>query len=293
MQSQEPMVSRVAVIGLGLMGGSLGLALRQRGLAGTVAGFDTGEGVAQRARERGALDEACDTIEHAVRGADLVVLATPVLAMAPLLEAIASFVEPKAVVTDLGSVKQCVCAWASALPDPGRFVGGHPMAGRERSGIDAAEAGLFEGATWCLTPDEHTRPDATVALSGLVARLGAVPRVLDPRTHDRLVAGVSHLPIVAAAALVRSLAGSADWDAMGELAAGGFRDTTRVASGDPVMARDICIANAGQLVGRLDAYIHELRQLRSRIARGERSIVRDFTEARDARNAWLRSREQP
>jgi prephenate dehydrogenase len=287
------MFSRVAILGLGLMGGSLGLALCERRLASTVAGYDAGAGVAVLARERGAIDEACESPEAAVRGADLVVLATPVLAMAPLLEAIATHAGSGAIVTDLGSVKAVVCEWAAGLPASERFVGGHPMTGSEQSGIGAAGGRLFEGATWCLTPTERTDPQVTALVSELVRRLGAAPTVLDPATHDRLVAGASHLPMVAAAALVRSLADSADWGGMMALASGGFQDTTRVASGDPVMARDICIANAGQIVGWLDAYIRELRRLRARIAEHDMGIERDFAQAREAREAWLRQRGQP
>jgi prephenate dehydrogenase len=293
-QARVRKFGRVALLGLGLMGGSLGLALRERDLAEQVAGYDAREGAVARARERGAIDEASASLEAAVRGADLVVLATPVLAMAALFEALAPSVEAGAVVTDLGSTKWSVCEWADGLlPHPEHFVGGHPMAGREQSGIEAAESGLFEGSTWCLTPTARTNPEATARVAGLVTRLGAVPHLLDPQTHDRLVAGVSHLPIVAAAALVRSLAETADWDAMSALAAGGFRDATRVASGDPVMARDICLSNAGQLVGRLDAYIRELQRLRAHIAAADSAIERDFADARSAREAWLGRKSQP
>ncbi len=299
MASQQRMFERVAILGLGLMGGSLGLALRERGLADTVAGYDTAETVADRAKQRGAIDESCADVQTAVRGADLVVLAVPVLAMAALIEALRARVEPNAVVTDLGSVKWPVTEWATVLwpvspwvagpPQSTRFVGGHPMAGSEQSGIDAAASDLFEGAKWCLTPTERTDPDALNDVTELVNRLGAVPYIVAPRTHDRLVAGVSHLPILAAAALVRSLAASSLWNEMMDLAAGGFRDTTRVASGDPIMARDISLANAAHIVPLLDAYIRELRRLRAELAGGDRvGIEQDFRAARDAREGWLR-----
>jgi prephenate dehydrogenase len=216
-----------------------------------------------------------------------------VLTMPALFETIGPAVMPTALVTDLGSVKGTICGWAGSLPYPERFVGGHPMAGSEQSGVEAAMSGLFEGATWCLTPTKQTDPDALQAITDLVTRLGAVPYLVDPRTHDRLVAGISHLPMLAAAALVRSLTDSPDWDMTMDLAAGGFRDTTRVASGDPIMARDISLANAGQILPRLDAYIRALRRLRSQIASGNAAIEQEFRAAREAREAWLRHRGQP
>lgn len=287
----EPLFTRAAILGLGLMGGSLGLALRSGGIAAHVVGYDATAGVAERARERGAVDEAVASVGSAVTGADVVVLATPVLAERELLRALASHVGPDALVTDLGSAKARVVAWAAELlTDPSRFIGGHPMAGSERSGIDAADGDLFRGAVWCLTPSDDTRPDALARLEEMIGRLGATPQVFDAERHDRLVAGASHLPLVVAAALVRALGTSADWDELGRLAAGGFRDTTRLASGDTTMARDICLSNGPAVVGWLDAYIGELARLRDRIAAGDAAVREEFASARALREAWLRAR---
>lgn len=288
----EPLFTRVAILGLGLLGGSLGLALRSQGVADRVAGYDIAAGVVDRARARGAVDEAFTSLEDAVAGADLIVLAVPVLAERDLLRALAPHLAPHTLVTDLGSAKAAVVAWAAdSLPDPSRFIGGHPMAGSERSGIDAADAMLFHGAVWCLTPTAQTHPEATSKLTEMIHRLDATPQVLAPDRHDWLVAGASHLPLVAAATLVRTLGASADWDALGRLAAGGFRDTTRVASGDPTMARDICLSNGPFLFAWLDAYIAELARLRDRIGAGDEAIWDDFAAARALRDAWMRQRE--
>lgn len=283
---------RVAILGLGLIGGSLGLALRERGLADKIAGYDPLPGRAERARQRGAVTEGAPSPQEAVRGAELVVLAAPVGAMRNLLAEIAPEIDPAALVTDTGSVKRRVCAAAAELlPDPARFVGGHPMAGREQQGIEPANGSLFEGAVWCLTPDRTTDGAALARVETLVRALGAIPRTLDAEQHDALVAGISHVPLAAAAALVATVASGPTGPAALELAAGGFRDTTRVASGSSIMARDILLANADNVAAWLDAYIGTLTRLRASILAGDGAgIERAFAAARDARDAWLAQR---
>ena len=281
----------IAIVGLGLMGGSLGLALREGGIGRAITGYDALPGRAERAHALGAITAAAESPAAAVAGADLVVLAAPVLALRELLRAIAPHLAPRAVITDLGSAKAAVVRWArETLPDPSRFVAGHPMAGKERSGIEAADAGLFAGAVWCLTPDEKTAPDALARLRALVAALGAHPLVLDPAAHDEAVAGASHLPLLAASALVLAVSTPPDWPDVARLAAGGFRDTTRVASGDPRMARDIALSNREPLLRRLDAYIAALQALRAQVAASDPEIERAFADAKAARDDWLRTR---
>lgn len=284
------MFERAAILGLGLMGASLGLALRERGLAREVAGYDASADVGERALARGAVSRLGGRAAEAVASSELVVLATPVLAMHGLLAEIGPHLAPGAVVSDLGSTKRAVVGWAeAALPAPGRFVGGHPMAGGERSGPDAAEAALFEGCVWCITPSASTAPEALARVTALVAALGARPHVLDANRHDAAVAAISHLPLVSAATLTLTAAESAAWPDAAPLAAGGFHDTTRVASGDPRMARDICLTNAGALLPLLDAYIARLQQLRGAIAAGEpEAIEGEFSAAKAARDGWLR-----
>lgn len=298
--SPAPPFARVAIIGLGLMGGSLGLALRagdgERGrLARVVAGYDAAPGVAARALARGALDVACASAAEAAQGADLVVIATPTLAADAILRAVATSLAPDVVVTDLCSVKApVVVAAAQTLPQPQRFVGGHPMAGMERAGIESATGDLYRGARWALTPMPETAPDALARVRALVVALGATPLELDAEAHDAAVAGISHLPLTIAVALTQTLAGADDWPAMALLAAGGYRDATRVAAGDPVMGRDILLANREALLARLDAFSAALATLRALVAQGDAAqIEAALREAQEARLTWEAARQAP
>ncbi len=278
----------VALIGLGLMGGSLGLALRACGAASSVAGYDPAAGVAEAAIATGAVDRVAATLTECVAGADLVVLATPVLAMRARLREMAPALAAGALVTDLGSTKVEVMRWAAeSLPAGTHFVGGHPMCGSERSGIAAASATLFRGTVWCLTPGTTASVEATERLAALAQRLGARPRVMEAARHDAAVARVSHLPLLAATALTLAAAQDANWPLARDLAAGGFTDTTRVASGSATMARDICLTNQAALAIALDDYIAALAALRARIAVGDGpALLAQFEQARATRDAW-------
>src|SRR5712691_4207870 len=179
------MFKRVAIIGLGLIGGSLGLALCKARAAEQVAGYDLGKGVSDRARKIGAIDQPYAALADAVRGADLVILATPVGPMRVLLQNIAPSLTPGAVVTDVASTKAQVISWAEEfLPSSVSFVGGHPMAGKELQGVEAADATLFQNRIYCLTPTPRTRPAAINKVSMLVETLGARVRFLEPAEHD-------------------------------------------------------------------------------------------------------------
>ncbi len=283
-----PTFDRAAILGLGLMGASLGLALRAASAARTIVGYDAAPGLAARAQALGAIDHPASDPAVAVAAADLVVLAVPVMAMRDLLAAITPHLAPGALVTDLGSTKSAVVAWAEALlPDPPRFAGGHPMTGRERSGVDAADPALYQGCVWCLTPTERTATDALARLAALVERLGARPVTLQPQRHDEAVAAVSHLPLLAATALTMTATARPDWPTARSLAAGGFRDTTRVASGNPRMARDICLTNTQPILDCLDAYLAALQRLREAVAAGDPALEQIFASAKEARDAWL------
>jgi prephenate dehydrogenase len=286
--SAAPLVGRVAIIGLGLMGASLGMALRERQAANTIVGFDATPGVAARAQERGAIHTACASVAEAVAGSDLVILATPLLATREVLAEIAPLLAPATIVTDLGSAKAAVVSWAeSLLRTPGQFVAGHPMTGSEQSGVEAAQGDLYHGCDWLLTPTPRTSTAALQTIERIITALGAHPRRLSPERHDRGVALASHLPLVAASALTLTVAQAPDATDAFAVAAGGFRDTTRVASGSPEMARDICLTNSAQLLEALDAYIAALQALREQIGAQDPAIADVFAAARDARNAWL------
>jgi prephenate dehydrogenase len=291
--TQEPF-ERVAILGLGLMGASLGMALRAAGVAHVVTGYDTSPGVVERARARGAIDLACADVSQAVAEADLIVLAAPIRAVSDLFSAIAPDFMPSALITDLCSVKAHIVSCAERiLPDPSRFIGGHPMTGSERSGVEAARADLYDGCVWPLTPITNTAPEAIARLSWMIGRLGATPLLFDPAEHDALVALISHLPRIAAIGLVLTAAQSASWPLARELAAGGFRDTTRVASGDPAMMQDICGANVTALLTSLDTYIEALRSLRARIANEDVTLEATFANAKQIRDDWLGARGHP
>ncbi len=287
------MFNRVAIVGLGLIGGSIGLALHKAKAAQQVTGYDLGKGVSDRARKVGAIDQPFSSLADAVRGAELVVLATPVGAMRSLLQNLATAVSPGAVVTDVASTKVLVISWAEEfLPTSVSFVGGHPMTGKELSGVEAADAMLFQNRIYCLTPTPRTRPSAINKVSAFVETLGARVRFLEPAEHDGQVAGVSHLPFVASVALMNTVAHSSGWGDAALLAANGFRDMTRLAAGDPAMYRDICLTNADALTRWLDDYIATLSQLRNRIATHDISLDETFAEAQQLRLQWQATTEQ-
>jgi prephenate dehydrogenase len=262
---------RAQVVGTGLIGGSIGLALRARGWR--VTGRDADEARAARALELGALDE----VGHD-QSAAVTFVATPVSSVVGEAKAA---LDGGGLVTDVGSVKAAIVA---AVDHP-RFVGGHPMAGSEQEGVDGADASLFEGATWVLTPTVATDPSAYARLQGIVSSLGADVVALPPDRHDALVALVSHVPHLTAATLMRLAAQGAEEHAtLLRLAAGGFRDMTRIAAGHPGIWPDICAENRDAIVAVLDDLVGELTRMRTVVADGDREgLLRALDEARSAR----------
>ena len=287
------MFNRVAIIGLGLIGGSLGLALRQAKAARQVAGFDNLKGVGDRARKLGAIDQACSSLAEAARGAELIILATPVGEMRFLLQQLATCASPGAVVTDVASTKAQVISWAEEyLPSTIFFVGGHPIAGKETNGIEAAQADLFKQCVYCLTPTKRTSPAALDKVVALIDTLGARMRFLEPPEHDGMVAGVSHLPYIASIALMQTAALNPAWDDASRLAGNGFRDTTRLAAGSPAMHRDICLTNSEAITRWLSDYIAVLSTLRERIAARDQNLGEVFEQAQKARIKWQDMQEE-
>ncbi len=267
----------VAVLGTGLIGGSIGLALTKAGL--TVHGFDSQPVVAERACEMGAIESVASSVAEAVAGADVVIVAVPVGRVAELV--IAALDAGAVAVTDVGSVKAAVLdAVKAARPDQaGRFVGGHPMAGSEQDGLDGADADLFAGATWVLTPTADTDPDAHTAVRGVIGRLGAEVVEIPPKEHDALVAVVSHVPQLAATTLMNVATTSGDEHALlMRLAAGGFRDMTRIAAGHPGIWPDICVANRAAILDALDAYRASLDSVRAWVDAGDGGALLEALE---------------
>lgn len=281
------MFQRIAIIGLGLIGGSLGLALHKAKAAQQIVGHDKGKGVSDRARKIGAIDASYSTLADTVRGADLVIFATPVGAMRALLQSSAPHLAPEAVVTDVASTKAQVITWAEEfLPSTASFVGGHPMAGKELSGVEASDADLFKNHIYCLTPTARTRASAIEKVAIMVEMIGARVRFLEPVEHDGQVAGVSHLPFLASIALVNTVAEDGAWEDASLLAASGFRDISRLAAGNPEMYRDICLTNSEAITRWLDEYITSLQGLRTRIAVHDKDLDETFAQARQTRQKW-------
>ncbi len=276
-------MKQVAVIGIGLIGGSVGLALRRDGVA--VRGLDLDPARADDAKRLGVIDEVARSVGEAVTGADLVVVAVPVGRVAEVV--VAALDAGAVLVTDVGSAKAAaVTAVESARPDLApRFVGGHPMAGSEQDGLDGAGADLFVGATWVLTPTERTDPDGFQAVRSFVRSLGAEVLAVTPDHHDALVAMVSHVPQLAATTLMDVAARHGEEHAtLLRLAAGGFRDMTRIAASAPAIWSDICVANGDAIIAALDDYLAALQHVRALIVDADDEHLLELLErARVAR----------
>ncbi|MGH7412181.1 MAG: prephenate dehydrogenase [Candidatus Methylomirabilis sp.] len=282
-----PFLHCVAIIGLGLIGGSVGLACRARRLAKEVKGNDQDQGHRAQALALQCVDRAFDDPVAAVQGAELVVLAIPVGEIPSAIERIGPHLAPGAVVTDVGSVKGPVAAAMERLLPGGQAVPGHPIAGREQSGPNAASAELFAGATCVLTPTDATNPAALRRVRDLWRGLGAEVVEMTPDRHDQIFAAVSHLPHLVAYALMGVMLDLADdGEDVHGFAAGGLRDFTRIAMSHPVMWRDICLANRGrilEMIGRFEIALDHLAAM-IRAEDGE-GLCRQFARARSLREA--------
>jgi prephenate dehydrogenase len=280
---------KVSLIGVGLLGGSLGLALKRRRLADGVVGFVRRPASVLECEALGAVDLATLDLRQAVSGADLLVFCTPLAQMRQLLKQMLPWLKPGAIVTDVGSVKGNVVKELEPLATKARgyFVGSHPMAGSEKTGVTAARAELFSNAICVVTPTRKTNPRAMRAISRLWRDVGAKTIELSPEAHDDLVSRSSHLPHVVAATLANFVLDPSHPKQQGTLCANGFRDTTRVASGSPEMWRDIALSNRDNLGKALGSYIHHLELLRGALRRSDVAAVsRLFETARLRRNRW-------
>jgi len=277
---------RVAVIGVGMIGASLGRALLSRRIAGEVAGFDTDQAMLETARALGAVSCTTSSLAECVSGAQLTVLATPVGTAVSLLPEVGRLAMPGSMISDVCSTKRQLVQVAEMLPDGVSFVGGHPMAGSEKGGCQALDERLFEQAVYVLTPLDNGDPLALETMQLLVRRLGADPLVLGAEEHDELVGTVSHLPHLAAVALALTVERKTEQrEKLLLLAAGGFRDTTRIAMGSPEMWKDICLSNRENIERLLGLYIRELEYLRL-IVGDEKALVDTFQLAREFRRQF-------
>ena len=284
---------KIAIIGTGLMGTSLAMALRNSQLLNLeVVGTDSSGGARGVAQKCGAFNRVESRLLNAVDGADIVVLATPILAMKELLEILATNLAEGCVVTDVGSSKKAVLEWADQyLPETVSFVGGHPMAGKETAGPENADPNLFRGRTYCVIPSPKASERAAAEITTMVEALECTPFYISADEHDSFVAAASHLPFLMSVALVGCTAGSPNWDDIGKVASSGYHDLTRLASGDTVMHRDICVSNPEPIVAWIDTFIRELYKMRQLLADSENldtaAIMDIFVNARDERARWL------
>ncbi len=280
---------RVAVIGVGLIGGSFALALKAAKACAHVAGAGRNRANLQLARERGVIDSIAADAVAAAHGADLVFIAAPVAQFPRIFHDIAPVLGPRALVTDGGSTKRDVVSAATALGRKmAQFVPAHPIAGAEKSGAGAASAELYRGKRVVLTPLPENSESAVKKVHDVWTACGARVSRMAPAEHDAVLAAVSHLPHLLAFALVRDIAARGNAAQLFSFAAGGFRDFTRIASSHPEMWRDICIANSDYLLHELDRYTADLEIMRRFLETGDAAgLERVFAEARAARERWL------
>jgi prephenate dehydrogenase len=290
MKLQKPFpFQRVTIIGVGLIGGSLALAIKQKFPTIRITGVDTAH-VLRQAFNRHAIDFVDESIERAVRSADLVILAAPVSSISKMLPRVAKNCSPHCIVTDTGSVKQLLTEQAQRLFPNGNFIGGHPMTGSEFSGINAAHPLLFQNALYLLTPARSTKKQYVRLLAKFFAALDARICIIDPATHDSVVAAVSHLPQLAAVALMNSV-GKHHPNAPRHLAlaAGGFRDMTRIASSPFKMWKDILSANQKEISKALRLYIKQLNKIASIVDSNPAYLSAEFKTSRTLRSRIPRS----
>ena len=282
-------LNKLLIFGVGLIGGSLALALKRAHAVQHIVGIGRAGDSLQPALDLGVIDEATHDLESALADADMVVIATPVAQIPAILTTIAPHLGPHTVVTDVGSTKSDVLRQArAALPAHfERFVAGHPIAGAEKSGVAAAHPELFHNRNVVLTPATETNSQALDAVSRMWQAAGANICSMDAATHDHIFAAVSHLPHLLAFALVDGLSRRANAEQLFDFAASGFRDFTRIAGSSPEMWRDISLANRDALLSELDAYQTELEQMRELLHQSDGAGLKAlFERASQARNAW-------
>jgi prephenate dehydrogenase len=288
------MINRLAILGVGLIGGSLARVLRRAGACGTIIGYGRSEAHLRKAQELGVIDHYSLAAGAAVRDADLVVLATPLATNEPLLLEIRADLKEDAVITDVGSVKGSVVAAARRSLSPRQlagFVPGHPIAGTEKSGVEASFAGLFENHLVILTPLPEIDAARLKVVSDMWETAGARVVTMGVEHHDAVLAATSHLPHMLAYALVDCLAGMQESDEIFKYAAGGFADFTRIASSTPAMWHDICYANRDNMLRILSLFDNHLKEIQQAIeSENSTALLEIFTRAKEARDNFARQR---
>ena len=288
------MLNKVTIFGVGLIGGSFSLALKKAGAVRQVVGVGRSAKSLERARQLGIIDAIGISVEEAVSGADLILVAAPVAQTESILAAMYSYLQPGTIVTDAGSTKSDVVEAArKALGEKiAQFVPGHPIAGREQNGPEAAIVDLYVGKKAVLTPLPENSSAVVSRVASAWQQCGAIIHYLTAQEHDRVFAAVSHLPHLLAYVLVDDIAKKPHADVLFQYAASGFRDFTRIAGSSPEMWRDISLANQTALLGELDAYMERLNDLRGALAAGDGSVLEAvYGNAQRARQNWIRTIE--
>lgn len=279
----DPGIHRVAIIGTGLLGGSVGLALRATGFGGTITGAGSRPATLQTAMSLGCINATAKTVEAAARDCDLLVIAAPVGKIASILSRIESVIPDHAVVTDVGSTKSSIVEAAISGTLKARFVGAHPMAGAETTGPQSARADLFHGKPVILTPTPHTAADALAKVESLWKAFGTQVFRMSPQEHDRLVAVISHIPHAAAVMLVQL----AEQNGALPVASTGFADTTRLAMGDPELWADIFLDNREAVMVTLDQWSSLVRQFKDVLQSNSRDkLIHILSDAQRIRTGW-------
>ena len=285
------MIKRLCIFGVGLIGGSLAMALRKAGYCKTVVGCSRNEAHLKEAQQRGVIDDFTTNPVQAVKNADIIFLAVPLGAISPILEQIKDNLPEDVIITDGGSAKGCVKQAAETAFGtlPKNFILGHPIAGREKSGVSAAIDNLYEQRKVILTPLENTDPEALATITDMWKATGAQVELLGVEEHDQILAATSHLPHILAYELVSTLSNSAVSANVFHYAAGGFQDFTRIASSDPVMWRDICLQNKPAILSMLEEFETHMGVLKSQIIEDDgEAILETFTAAKMARDKAMK-----
>ncbi len=287
---------RVTIVGLGLIGGSIGLALRQAGVAAAVVGHDKDPNAGPKAKQLGAVDKTDWNLISACEQADLIILATPLSAIRPTLQAIGPHLQPGCVVMDTATLKGPVMAWAAeALPDQVHFVGGDPIIAQSverQGGLEAARANLFQNGLFCLIPSPTATDQAVKLTSDLVAILGAQPLYVDAVEHDGMLAGVEHLPALLALALLDTMLCQPAWRELRKVAGTAFETGTHLASNDPTVYSDLLAANRDNLVRWIDNFSASLAAIRQMLIENEpEAITQRFQAAMEERQKWIQDRQ--
>jgi prephenate dehydrogenase len=285
-------MKKIGVVGLGIIGGSLAKAIHKKGLADWTVAYNRNRGVTEVALQEGVIQQAAGGIDSSFAGCEIIFICVPVDEIAGIVQKLAHIVDKDAILTDVGSTKSDVIQAISHIPMSCAFIGGHPMAGSEATGYRAARANLFENAYYILTPDQKTPDWAVDKLSGFVRSFGALPIVLEPSRHDYATAAISHAPHVLAAALVNAVRHLDGEDRiMHTLAAGGFKDITRIASSSPDIWESICRTNKENIADILDKLADGINDFKAALCKEEKDRLKQlFSEAKKYRDSFLDNR---